>query len=247
MSFSRRRFLTTGSMGLAVAGAAAWTLRPDAFPTPASGQEKDVPRDIAQNDAAGTAATDLPSPWKPTEDNILGPYYRQGSPFRGKVTPPLAMGRVLLISGRVWGFDTKKPLINAVLDIWQADHNGRYDNDDPANPPAEGVFKNRIRLVTDENGHYEYESIHPGAYQIGPEAWRPPHIHYLVQARGYERLVTQLYFRGDKHQDTDRFIKDSLIIDLSKVQVLGLAAGGSSNGGSYWSGRFDIVLAKAAG
>jgi hypothetical protein len=37
----------------------------------------------------------------PTEDDVLGPYYRALAPYRGKVTPPLAKGEVLVISGRV--------------------------------------------------------------------------------------------------------------------------------------------------
>ena len=57
-------------------------------------------------------APEAPAPAKlaVTEDNILGPYYRAGAPFRAKVTPPLEPGTVLVINGRVWGHDTKKPL-----------------------------------------------------------------------------------------------------------------------------------------
>ena len=111
-----------------------------------------------------------------------------------------------------------------------------WDNDDPANPPAKGVFKNRIRLVTDETGAYEYETVHPGAYQIGRRTWRPPHIHYLVQHPGYKRLTTQLYFRGDPHQKEDTIIRPSLVIDLQKVKV---------GDKSYRQGVFDVVLAQA--
>ena len=52
--------------------------------------------------------------------------FREGAPYRAKVTPPLAEGTVLLVSGRVWGADTRKPLAGAVLDVWQADAHGRY-------------------------------------------------------------------------------------------------------------------------
>lgn len=223
---SRRRFLRSSTLGLAAAGAAGWTLSAQARPTPQSGSEEE---------ADAVLGGDMPKPFAPTEDNILGPYHRPGAPFRGKVTPPLEPGQVLLISGRVWGFDTKKPLAGAVLDIWQANAEGRYDNDDPANPPKANVFKNRVRLVSDDAGYYEYETIIPGEYQIGPDAWRPKHIHYLVQQAGYKRLITQLYFKGAKHNDADSFIKPSLIIELAENKT---------PHGVYHSGQFDIVLAK---
>ncbi len=228
MSVSRRDFFRGG---LASAGAAALTLRADALPTLSSGTLEHYP--LFQV-LAETPAPMLPEGVRATEDNILGPYYREGSPFRAKVTPPLARGTTLLIRGRVWGFDTRKPLVNAVLDIWQADADGRYDNDDPSHPPAKHVFINRTRVLTDESGYYEYETIHPGAYKTGPSTWRPSHIHYLVRRTGYATLVTQLYFKGDKFNATDEFIKPSLIIPLESVKM---------NGSAIETGVFDVVLA----
>jgi catechol 1,2-dioxygenase len=236
MSVSRREFFRGG---LATAGVAALTLRTDALPTLPSGSLKHYPEFQLLADAPlpsvapGAALADNV---KPTEDNILGPYFREGAPYRAKITPPLAKGTTLLIRGRVWGFDTKKPLVNAVLDIWQADADGRYDNDDPKNPPAKGVYLNRARVLTDETGYYEYETIHPGPYKIGPDAWRPAHIHYLVRKAGYANLVTQLYFQGDKFNAKDEFIKPSLIIKLEGAKV---------NGSAIETGVFDVVLAAA--
>ncbi len=223
---SRRAFLRNGPLGLAVAGGVL-TLPSGMGPTAASGDE---------TEALQVVADQPPAVRRPTEDNILGPFHRPGAPYRAKVTPPLEPGKVLVISGRVWGHDTRKPLAGAVLDIWQANAQGRYDNDDPKNPPAKGVYKNRTRVITDPGGYYEFETIHPGQYQIGANQWRPSHIHYLAQHAGYKQLVTQLYFRGDPYNKTDRFIKPSLIIDLEDVKV---------SGGRFQTGRFDIVLAKA--
>ena len=169
-----------------------------------------------------------------TEDNILGPYHRERAPFRAKITPPLESGTVLVIKGRVWSLDTRRTLPNTVLDIWQANAQGRYDNDDPQRPPAANFFLNRARIMTDENGYYEYETIHPGAYQIGPRAWRPPHIHYWVRHTNYRPLITQLYFRNDPHQREDQFIRQSLVIDLREIRT---------PHGTYKTGVFDIVLA----
>jgi catechol 1,2-dioxygenase len=260
--YSRREFIKQGSLGLATLGSAGLVLRADARPTEASGQlgsyarylkaerqagqgqaqpkgqaeRQDGNRNLINDKRSGNYS--LPEKAAPTEDNILGPFYRSGAPFRAKITPPLEAGTVLVISGRVWGFDTKKPLAQAVIDIWQANAQGRYDNDDPKNPPAKDVFRNRARLITDETGYYEFETIHPAPYKIGPDSWRPSHIHYLVRASGYKMLVTQLYFKGDPHNKTDEFIKDSLIVEVREQQV-GKA--------SYQTGTFDIVLAAAPG
>jgi len=231
MSVSRREFFRGG---LATAGVAALTLRADAMPTLSSGTLKHYPEFQALADAP--LPNVAPAAVKPTEDNILGPYFREGAPFRAKVTPPLVKGVPLLIRGRVWGFDTKKPLAWATLDIWQADADGRYDNDDPNNPPAKGVYLNRARVLTDETGYYEYETIHPGPYKTGPDTWRPSHIHYLVRKAGYANLITQLYFKGDRFNAKDEFIKPSLIIAVETVKVNGIA---------IEIGVFDVVLAAA--
>jgi len=236
MSVSRREFFRGG---LATAGVAAFTLRADALPTLPSGTLKHYPEFQVLADAPLPSVAPgalLGDKVKPTEDNILGPYFREGAPFRAKVTPPLAKGIPLLIRGRVWGFDTKKPLVHAMLDIWQADTDGRYDNDDPNKPPAKGVYVNRTRVLTDETGYYEYETVHPGPYKIGPDAWRPAHIHYLVRKAGYTNLITQLYFEGDRFNAKDEFIKSSLIIKLEGAKV---------NGTTIETGVFDVVLAAA--
>ncbi|MEX1017805.1 MAG: hypothetical protein WDZ31_13770 [Phycisphaeraceae bacterium] len=231
---NRRHFLRTGLVGLAT-GAGVLVLRSNAQPTPDSGELGSYGDYLQRNgESVEDAPTPNNAPWQPTEPNILGPFFRAGAPFRGKITPPLEPGDVLLIRGRVWGFGTRQPLTSAVLDIWQANAKGRYDNDDPRHPPEEDVFLNRARLRVDEQGYYEYETIHPGAYRIAPQQWRPPHIHYLVRCPGYKRVITQLYFKGDPHQATDPFIKDSLIIDLETVEAGDRA---------YRVGTFDIVLA----
>jgi len=236
MSFSRRELLKQGCVGLATLGVSGFVLRADARPTPASGNLGAYAKYVNENKAPEKAEVKQPDKLAVTEDNILGPFHRPGAPFRAKITPPLEAGTVLLINGRVWGHDTKKPLAHAMLDVWQANAKGRYDNDDENKPPPKDVFVNRARLITDENGYYEYETIHPGAYKIGPDTWRPCHIHYWIKHPGYKDLVTQLYFKGDPHNKTDRFIKESLIIEVRKQKV------GDVN---IEVGTFDIVLAAA--
>ncbi|MBA3708613.1 MAG: hypothetical protein H0W83_07340 [Planctomycetes bacterium] len=203
-----------------------------------------VPTSWAATEASGSfpgpihpPIGDPPSVWAATEDNILGPYHRPGAPFRAKVSPPLAPGSVLLVGGCVYGLESRAPIPDACIDIWHADAAGHYDNEDPAKPPAPGSFAYRARMITDAAGYYEFETIRPGAYRLDERTWRPRHVHYRVTARGCKPLVTQLYFRGELHNDTDAFIKPSLIVELHE-QAVGTQ--------SYHRARFDIVLARAS-
>jgi catechol 1,2-dioxygenase len=240
---NRRKFLATvGLASVPALAAGNLVLARGAVPTETSGELGAygdylssrgllaVTPPVTQAKAAGPA---LPAPFAVTENNIEGPFYRAGAPTRYTITQPYEPGVVMVVSGRVWGFNTKKPLTNAVLHIWQADEKGHYDNDDPQNQPAKDEFVNRAIIFPDASGRYEYQTIHPGAYQIGPKEWRPAHIHYMVSAPGYETLITQLYFDGDPHNAADRFIKKSLIIKLASTK---------RHGKNYERGVFDIVL-----
>lgn len=216
---NRRKFLKSSLAGLGIMLSGQLLLKDDAFPTEISGELEEY---LALSDNQLVKLN-------PTEDNILGPFFVKGAPFRGKISPPSAKGEILVIKGRVWGYDTKKPLKNALVDIWQADSDGNYDYGEN----TDKTFYYRARLITDEDGYYEYETVHPGAYKLGQNFWRPPHIHYLVQHENYKRLITQLYFKGDPHQKDDSFIKNSLIIDLQEI---------INADGKYKQGVFDIVL-----
>ena len=56
----------------------------------------------------------------------------------------------------------------------------------------------------------------------------------MIQARGYKKLITQLYFAGDRHLKTDRWASQSnLIIQPQEIKV---------TSGTYELGTFDIVL-----
>src|SRR6266542_4668243 len=118
---------------------------------------------------------------KPTADDVLGPFYRVGAPYRAKICPAFASGVCLLISGRVWAYDNKRPL-SANLDVWHANSAGQYDSEGRRQQSVS--FVNRARCVTDKSGYYEFETIHPGPYRLDDGTWRAPHIHFLVSAYG---------------------------------------------------------------
>ena len=226
---NRRSFITHSAVGLAAVGAAGLLLRSDALPTPRSGDADDAERlfnSIAPDVQSSPGVAEL----KPTTSRELGPFYRSGAPYRAKLTPPFEQGMVLIVSGRVWSFSTKRPVSGVLLDLWQVDNQTRdYSN-------GNGDFKNRARLLTDENGAYEFETVHPVPYQPNPNMWRSPHIHFIATAPGHKRLVSELFFKGDEKQDIDPLFHSSLSMPAAKK---------TANGQSYEQVVFDIVLENA--
>ncbi len=158
-----------------------------------------------------------------TEDNILGPFYKAGAPFEDDLADGLD-GDLMLIQGTVFGCDCVTPLAGAVVDVWQADAEGAYDNDG---------FILRGKIETDEDGKYSFVTVKPGWYLNGAQ-YRPAHIHYKVSHKDGMALTTQLYFEGDPYIPIDPFVKDSLVIPLSPGDV---------GGAEGLLGTFDIVLA----
>ena len=223
MSSSRRDFLKRSSIGLAAVGAlgtGGLVLQAGIEPTPADGS-LDAHRHFLTSTPAPQRAADR---WAVTPSDQKGPFYRAGAPYRGKVTPPMEPGDPLVITGRVWGHDTREPLPGAFLDVWQADLEGDYED-------ADGGIRLRARVLADEDGYFEYETVYPGNYDR-----RPAHVHHLVRAPGYSDLVTQLYFAGDRNNGNER-LDSRLVIGLEEVR---------SRGGRFRRGVFDIVLAPAA-
>ncbi len=137
-------------------------------------------------------------------DNIEGPFYRENAPLRTDLRDGINGTRVD-ISGSV--LDTGcQPIPNALIDVWQADNGGDYDNSSDA-------YVLRGRFYSNESGEYTFRTIHPGHYPNGG-TYRPAHIHVKVSAEGYKDLTTQLYFAGDEYNDGDPFIVDTLIMDI---------------------------------
>jgi protocatechuate 3,4-dioxygenase beta subunit len=86
-----------------------------------------------------------------------------------------------------------KAVRNAVLDFWQANDAGEYDNDG---------FTFRGHIKVDQDGSYALETIIPGRYLNGA-TYRPAHLHVKVYVGTEERLTTQLYFEGDPYNEGD--------------------------------------------
>ncbi len=227
---NRRKFLSWGGLMAAAPSIGSLSLANGATPTGSTPDVHDFLSFIGQD---GLPRVSPAAKWEASHRDILGPYYAPNAPFRGKVTAPLEPGETLLVRGRVWSYQTRKPIPNALLDVWQADAEGRYDKSAGSDRLKISQFRNRLRLLTDETGYYEFETVKPGRYQQGGQ-YRPSHIHYLVQAFGHKQLITQLYFQGDPYNDKDQFArKSNLIVGLEPVKA---------PGGVYQRAAFDIVL-----
>lgn len=230
-NLSRREFIYRGLASIAALSAGELLLRADARTTD---QIADLDVGVADFiDALSQQPAVDYQKLHPTATTLLGNTYRQNAPFRLNVSPG-DPGQPLILHGRVWGADTRKPLPGAVLEVWQANMHGSYDNDRGHTPPK-GSFKNRAQIHTGGTGEYAFESIHPGPYR-NPPGWRASHIHFKVHQAGYASCITQLFFEGDPLNKTDQFIKPSLIVNYKKQNI---------KGRTYLVGNFDFVLAKA--
>jgi len=223
----RRDFLQQTGFGLAMIGASGLVLRSDARPTPRSLDASDAETLFEE---ISNLRLDDKKDLKPTVSRDLGPFYRTGAPYRAKLTPPFEPGAVLVVTGRIWSFETKKPIAGAALDLWQV------DNQTADYSKGGGDFKNRARLVTDETGAFEFETVHPIPYNPSPDFWRSPHIHFIATAAGHKRLVSEMFFKGDAKQDVDQLFHPALAVPVQKKTV---------NAKDYETVVFDIVLEAA--
>ncbi len=161
-----------------------------------------------------------------TESTIFGPFYREGAaelPMGatiskdGRGEPVVVMGSVLSTDGT--------PIPGALLDVWETDENGLYEQQDPEQPE----MNLRGKFRTDSLGRYCFVGIKPVSYAIpddgpvgqllrtlGRHPFRPAHIHLLISADGFAPVTTHLFVKGDPYLDSDAVFgtKDSLVVDF---------------------------------
>ncbi len=115
----------------------------------------------------------------------------KNAPSKVTITTKEEPGERLTVSGVVFGTDGKTPLANASVYVFHTDATGRYTpgaTDDNRNPRLRGYMR------TDAQGRYEYSTIKPAPY---PGDGPPAHIHYHVNAPGYQERVFEIVFEGD--------------------------------------------------
>ena len=168
--------------------------------------------------------------YKPTPSEVLGPFYKKGAPSVSLLRQPGDPGIPLRVTGKVWNA-RGKAIEGAQIDIWQANHHGRYD--------VEG-YRYRTKLVTTSSADYTVETVMPGHYSDRPAQ----HIHYLITAPGHKTLVTQIYFATDEwfEGDVDKnFRKRNLVTNRECVRPVTHYEQGTPHAAV----SFDIVLEQA--
>ena len=160
-----------------------------------------------------------------TEPTVFGPFFVAQAPeFKlGDDVANGAKGEPCVVSGTVKGLDGK-PVPHARMNVWQADADGHYDvqYEHLAHPQARGS------LDADEHGHFHFRTILAEAYPIpsdGPvgamlkasnnHPWRPAHLHFMIEAPDYERLITHVFRDNDRYLDSDAVfgVRQSLVAD----------------------------------
>jgi hydroxyquinol 1,2-dioxygenase len=192
-----------------------------------------------------------------TEATVFGPFFMEDSPAveQGGDISFGAAGEPCWVEGTVTAVDGS-PLPEARIEVWEADEDGFYDVQYDDDRVAA-----RAHLFADDQGRYCFWGITPTPYPIphdgpvgrmlgavGRSPMRASHLHFMVTAPGYRRLVTHIFVRGDDLLDRDSVfgVKESLVKDFSRHQVGTPTPDGRALDGRSWSRtRFDIVLAPS--
>jgi protocatechuate 3,4-dioxygenase beta subunit len=130
-----------------------------------------------------------------TPSQMEGPYYKRRSPERISLLESAMTGTPIGLTGYVLSRRCQ-PIARALLDFWQADAEGDYDNKG---------YRLRGHQFTDDAGRYRLETIVPGLYP-----GRTRHIHVKVQAPNRPVLTTQLYFPGEPSNARDGLFNPAL-------------------------------------
>jgi len=135
----------------------------------------------------------------PTLSQTAGPFFKPRSPERVSLLEAGMGGTRIVVTGSVLSTSCR-PVSGALLDFWQADDRGRYDN---------AGFRLRGHQFADGEGHYRLETIVPALY-----TGRTRHIHVRVQAPNRPVLTTQLYFPDEPGNQNDVIFRPELVMAM---------------------------------
>ncbi|WP_321888795.1 intradiol ring-cleavage dioxygenase [Paraburkholderia bannensis] len=204
----------------------------------------------AQNNAKPTACT---------ESTVFGPFFVEGAPELplGSDIANGACGEPCFVSARVRGLDGQ-PVAGAAVDVWQSDDEGHYDVQIPC-ASGEHTHRARARFHTNAQGRVNFRSIVAVPYPIphdgpvgrmlealGRHPWRPAHLHFMIVAPGYERLITHVFRDGGPYLDSDAVfgVRSTLVADWVRHEA-GAAPDGTHSKVPFYTLDYDFVLNPA--
>lgn len=184
-----------------------------------------------------------------TANTVMGPFYVPGAPgremgehisFDGKGERCRFEGRVVDLNG--------EPLAGARLDVWSDNADGFYDVQQPGIQPQ---WNNRGVFTTGADGRYRFTGIKPVSYPIphdgpvgtmlsalGRGPYRPAHMHFIVTAEGFQKVVTHTFVGDDAYIARDAVfgVKETLVAPFERID----------DGETVWRSAFDFVLTPVA-
>jgi len=187
-----------------------------------------------------------------TEATVFGPFYAENAPQfpLGADVARGAQGEPCYVQATIKGH-AGEAVPGARVEVWQADASGLYDMQYET-----GEHRARGVLRADQSGRVHFKSVLPEAYQIptdgpvghmleatGRHAWRPAHMHFMVDAPGYERLITHVFRDGDRYLDSDAVfgVRSSLIAKWERHRP-GRTPDGTQSDVPFHTLKFDFVL-----
>ena len=180
-----------------------------------------------------------------TPSQTVGPYFKYGltpgtdyawnDAFSNDLVTPDVSGERIRIVGQV--FDGEGKVIpDSMLEIWQADAQGRFADPQDARAVSNAAFKGFGRCGTDANGGFEFHTVKPGAVPGPGGKPQAPHVLLAVFARGMtQQAITRIYFADDASNATDPILA---LVPVERRATL-MAAREPGNAVTY---RFDVHL-----
>jgi protocatechuate 3,4-dioxygenase alpha subunit len=181
-----------------------------------------------------------------TPSQTVGPFFKYGltpagqydwnDAFTGNLVTPDASGERIRIEGRV--FDGEgQPVPDAMLEIWQADAQGRFADPQDRRALPNAKFRGFGRSGTDANGTFVFDTVKPGSVPDPDGKPQAPHVLLAVFARGMLRhLYTRIYFADEAGNSSDPVLA---LVPADRRATL-IAARETGNGNAVY--RLDLHL-----
>lgn len=177
-----------------------------------------------------------------TPSQTVGPFLHLALPWPdGPFVVPEGTPGAFWLRGRL--FDgAEQPVPDGLIEIWQADPNGRFDHpDDPrgAVKPSTTGFRGFGRAATAADGTFAILTVKPGPLPTPDGTTEAPHLDVSVFARGLlNRVVTRVYF-PDEETANDA---DPVLASIDDARLRSSLVASARDDGSLW---FDIYLQGA--